>query len=740
MFTVESKSQLAKLLASENLIVEHKNIPTAYFNLKTRTLSCPIWKDMSGDLYDLLMGHEVGHALFTPEQGWHDAVCSEGKNFKAFLNVIEDARIEKKIKRKYPGIKRNFVNAYTDLLDRDFFGIKKRNIETLPFIDKVNLYTKTDGTVSFEFDSEQKSMLNRVLACETWQDVVDCAKEIFEYSKDEQQSLLEEYFNSPQSSNFDDSFDDELEDFEFESDEGPETESEMDETTSQSEESTETDDVEQSDDDTDSFGKNFESGSDYEDFEPVCETDDFYRDNEVKLLDDECKEYVYVSLPKPILKNMITPYKIVHSHLSDFFEQRMSQENVNQTYRDFRNKNDKYISLMVKEFEMRKSAKAYLKSKVAETGDIDINKIYKYQVEDNIFRKVTVQPKGKSHGLILLLDCSGSMQQNMGASIEQILVLALFCKKVNIPFVVYGFSDVSSVRVMDFPDRMLERTFSSEENSLILEDTFLREYLNSTMNTNEFNKCVRNMTMLAKQYKSPGRRIPYSEALGSTPLIQAMISLQKITKLFKKTNNLDIVNTVVVHDGDADWINQYRNGIGKYTSLNTERQNVYINDKENKFQVKLEKDPHPIYNYDYAMKNAIFQWYKKTTGSKIYGFFIVGTGQSAKKNIFTNYRTEKNENLFTQPSNRYYSRPEVDHVASNEIYEFFKKNKFLESNNKGYDSFYFIPGGKDLEIENEELQVTGNVTKSKLKTAFAKLGKKKQTNRILVNKFISGIA
>jgi hypothetical protein len=29
---------------------------------------------MSGELYDLLMGHEVGHALYTPVEGWHDAV------------------------------------------------------------------------------------------------------------------------------------------------------------------------------------------------------------------------------------------------------------------------------------------------------------------------------------------------------------------------------------------------------------------------------------------------------------------------------------------------------------------------------------------------------------------------------------------------------------------------------------------------------------------------------------------
>ena len=72
-----SKSILAKLLAAENITVSHQNIKTAMFNLKTRTLVCPVWKDMDGDLYDLLMGHEVGHALNTPEAGWHSAIHDE---------------------------------------------------------------------------------------------------------------------------------------------------------------------------------------------------------------------------------------------------------------------------------------------------------------------------------------------------------------------------------------------------------------------------------------------------------------------------------------------------------------------------------------------------------------------------------------------------------------------------------------------------------------------------------------
>jgi hypothetical protein len=114
-YSVESKSQLAKLLASENLTVEHKKVQTASFNLRDRILTCPIWKDMTGEMYDLMLGHEVGHALETPEEGWHDAVTTGksqySKNFKQFLNVIEDARIEKKIKRKFPGIKPSFIKA-----------------------------------------------------------------------------------------------------------------------------------------------------------------------------------------------------------------------------------------------------------------------------------------------------------------------------------------------------------------------------------------------------------------------------------------------------------------------------------------------------------------------------------------------------------------------------------------------------------------------------------------------------
>ena len=141
--TIDYRAQLARLLAAENITIEHDaGASTAAFDIKNRVLILPTWKDISKEVYDLLVLHEVGHALYTPLDGWHNAVTSEGPEFKSYLNVLEDARIEKKIKRKYPGGRRSFVQGYADLLNRDFFGLKDRDINSFGFIDRINMHFK----------------------------------------------------------------------------------------------------------------------------------------------------------------------------------------------------------------------------------------------------------------------------------------------------------------------------------------------------------------------------------------------------------------------------------------------------------------------------------------------------------------------------------------------------------------------------------------------------------------------
>jgi hypothetical protein len=762
-FTVESKSQLAKLLATENLTIEHQKIQTAKFDPKNRVLYCPIWKDMSGALYDLLMGHEVGHALYTPAEGWHDAVSNRGHNFKGFLNVVEDARIEKKIKRKYPGIRQSFIKGYQSLLDRDFFGIKFRDVNKLSFIDRLNIYTKSGGTMPIDFTDEEQDLVNQVELCESWEDVLRVTQTVFNYSKDEQFETQKQMFMPSEDGEY------ELGDEEMESDDmdsnGEPEDADSDE--EMESDDTDSDDGSESDEQEDDSSENQKSsnsddgdneeGFDYDardDFEPTCETDDSFRNKETELLNENCKPFVYAKIPKVNLDNLITPAKIVHRSLTEYYvnERPLGLDSLNEDVKKFKTKNDRYISLLAKEFEMKKAARSYSKAKVATTGDIDISKIYKYKVDDNIFRKMTRLPKGKSHGLVLLLDCSGSMRYNMGGSIEQILVLTMFCRKVNIPFVVYGFSDADNSRRFDFLDQPIKPGFVQEENALRLQQVFLREYMNSKMSSAEFNTCIRNMVALRNSYERH-TRTPMSESMGNTPLIQAMIALEPITKEFRKINNLDLVNLVIVHDGDADTSDYVCEKFDskdeqddKFYSkrFSAKSENVYLRDRNNsKLQIKVDSyinDSH--YNIDESLRVAIFKWFSQVTGAKIFGFFITESGRNVAKSIANKYYDEKGR-IVKQICNDDYKFPHWQYYRSEFVSSMCKKlknDKFIQSYNPGYEAFFIMPGGSDLSIGDEEMEITGNVTSNKLKTAFLKMNKKRQVNRIMVSRFIDGIA
>ena len=178
------KSNLAKLMATENITVIHKKIPTAYFDVKNRILACPTFKeDMSNELYDLFMGHEVGHALYTPYEGLHSTL-KQNRTLKGYLNVIEDVRIEKGIRNKYAGLRKSFFKAYDELMQRDFFGLKGRDLQTLALIDKINLITKCGSRVSITLNEEETEWLKKAESCKTWEDVVEVSEALYNWSKE----------------------------------------------------------------------------------------------------------------------------------------------------------------------------------------------------------------------------------------------------------------------------------------------------------------------------------------------------------------------------------------------------------------------------------------------------------------------------------------------------------------------------------------------------------------------------
>lgn len=711
MENVKSKSILAKLLATENITVEHRKVPTAYFMPKERIMVLPTWKDMSGNLYDLLLGHEVGHALNTPAQGWHNAVTDESKKgFKSYLNVVEDARIERAIQEKFPGLKPSFRRGYQELMDNDFFGVKENNyvIEMLPLIDRINLHFKIGSYLNLQFDDKEQVFVDKVYNVKTWEDVVRVATELYEYGKEE--AKLKTH--------------DSIEYEGFLSD----------------------DDLDQSDIDSDDVNL-----SDME-LDPESLTDSAFRQKESSLLDNTVAPYVYVNLPEARLDKIIVPYKRMALFHNAFRNGSSSQDTdamvssaKEALYKQFYAENKRYISYLIKEFELKRNADQLARASIAKTGQLDIKKVHSYKFKDDLFKKISVVPHGKSHGLVMFIDYSGSMSGNMHSTIEQTILLAIFCRKVNIPFRVYAFTDLRSdaksfAEEHGFdPDDSLsakkffgERKFGREDRDIELESASfrLREYLSNEMSSVEFKEAVKFWLLAGVLHGRKGwcsisnnpkyanivpqeLLNPPSEELNGTPLNEAVAAAIPLVREFRKAYRLDIVNTVFLTDGDSnDNYRMWQGGVAQtFAGRWATNYNLVIRDKKTMIEGKAP----PNTEITVAFLNLL----KNSTGVNVIGFHI---SDLSRRTIL--HRCDKGGA----------SIGDVDEQIKEA-----RKKKFFMLNNIGYDDYYMIPGGDDLEVKEDVMDPTAK-TKNELKRAFLKMQKSKSVNRILLSRFIDKIA
>ncbi len=313
MINQEVKGTLAKLLATENLTVEHRKVSTACFDVEKRLLILPIWKTASNNVYDLLVGHEVGHALYTPNEDFGDAP-------KAFVNVLEDARIERMMKVTYPGLKKSFFVGYNELWDDDFFGIKGEKLDTLSLIDRINLYFK--GNPNIPFTDEEKVWVERTSKTVTFEDVVQLAIELYEYAckkQEEKEYEAESVETNPDGESFaddyeqvtpEDSGDDEKE-WPTESD--PEKDHRADRN------------ADDADLETPSYVAGSQIGGEVDETE--CITDTALQDSLQNLIDENAKEWVYLTLPKVDVDQCIVPVDKIQADLNyHFYEGELADD------------------------------------------------------------------------------------------------------------------------------------------------------------------------------------------------------------------------------------------------------------------------------------------------------------------------------------------------------------------------------------------------------------------------------
>ena len=106
------------------------------------------------------------------------------------------------------------------------------------------------------------------------------------------------------------------------------------------------------------------------------------------------------------------------------------------------------------------------------------SKLHTYKYNEDLFKKVSVIPDGKNHGLIFVLDWSGSMSRVMLDTIKQLYNLIWFCKKVNIPFDVYAFTNEwkklcrSTMKLRKLSNQQIGLVYEKKENVLALHEQF----------------------------------------------------------------------------------------------------------------------------------------------------------------------------------------------------------------------------------------------------------------------------
>ena len=723
----KNTSQLAKLLATENIEVQENAVQTASFDVKDRILTIPIFKEeqRSKHVYDMLVGHEVSHALHTPSDGWMN-MKDRTQEFRSFVNVIEDARIDKLIQKKYPGLTKDYLLGFKKMYKDNFFGTKDRDLQKdYTLIDKINMYFKSSKTLDFDFNNKEKHFVKLVDDCKTFADVQKLAEDILGYCKEElkkQPQLKKTYTpkkvegddkqkggnedsqsdnSSDSDSNDKKSADDKLQEY-------------LDKQVSDTEKTTE----DKKEEDTKGASANGADG----DIQIVSVTNEAFDDAIKKQVDDNATSRSYATVPGVRLNKLIIPYK---EYIRDFAredaklssDEKSDLTKCKEKTKKFMDESSSVVNYLVKEFEMKKNAQLHARSTISKTGIIDPLKLHSYKYAEDIFKKMSSIPNQKNHGMMFLLDWSGSMQRNLMPTTEQLLNLVMFCRKINIPFSVYKFLNNGSSG-FSYAERQANKLKSHPDSPFITDrktlqpdqTTRLVQLFTHKQSKSDFKRCAENLHRSAmyfgdygynrRSYDPDYHSVPSVSSkyyLSSTPLNEAFIAMDPMIAKFRKDYRTDKVALVTLTDGSANSI----------SSIDGGQLMIKLNNRYKKC------------DYSWAGKGKdltyhLLQNLKKKYDLQTIGFFLV---------------KKYNDLRYT------FNVPYAKEALARKM---FTRDKFIADYGTGYDVYYYVKS--DVRVANKVYDDTATVKKSQLKRMFMSGMKKRLESRVLLQNFIKRVA
>jgi hypothetical protein len=741
------KSQVAKLLATENITIEHKrDARTASFDTDKRVLVLPVWEKASDDVYDMLVAHEVAHALHTPKSEIYLPICTEvdpeqPMRFFSYLNVIEDIRIDRKIKESFPGLRRSYNNAGREMHDMDFFDLKGEDIATLPFGDRLNVYAKSGmyGHIDVPFTEDEMELVTAAFSTETFEDAVEVAKRIYTGDKSDQKEPVPSEYHPLGT---------------MKGVEGGENQasgggaSNDDSSEGDSDSSSNESDTDDGVNPNNSLSNSEDSNSQNENPKqmvpsaPSLKTDKNIGKAISGLLGESKygNEYNYFNYPTMDLGKIIISYSDVYEDLSHL--RTMKNFSGNKILSIMQEDNKNVILNLVKQFEQKMAADTLRRTSYAKTGELNMRKIANYKFSDDLFLRNKFVKNGKSHGMVFIMDWSGSMSEYLMETVEQLIVLCMFCRRINIPFEVYAFTNnTQPIRHMcrqgasKYHEPVTiplakEYTIKTEtdtygqlrksvdfHNNLCVTDIGLINFLSSKMTNDQFKNGAEILCQLARnaQWAPPAKynktdvvstdRSWFYE-LSGTPLNEAIFTAIPIVNAFRANTGCDIVNTVFLTDGEASSvICGHRRG-NNIVNLPNREQFVLMS------PALAQENKHWYISQIETVQ--LIRLFRKMTGSNAIGIRIANSrtgntlisAMSAPADVENRTKCWKNERFFSTGTSQ------------------------------GYDEHFVIAADVSTTTNDDIFDgLARNASMTSITNAFIRGNRKKVTSRTLLNRF-----
>jgi hypothetical protein len=372
---------------------------------------------------------------------------------------------------------------------------------------------------------------------------------------------------------------------------------------------------------------------------------------------------------------------------------------------------------------MKKSAQLHKRAMVSKIGSLDMKKVYAYKLQDDLFKRITSLPQGKNHGMILLVDWSGSMNDVLKDTMKQVINLAMFCNRVQIPYRVFAFTtDYEEKLAKSQEEREAYHAWRSarrEENDLIdCADRFhLLELFSNKMTTSEFNSMARRI-LDSRFFWNDGYNT------GGTPLNEALVYCYATLGKFIKNNNIEKTTFITLTDGEGGTLGTYAGG--RFDETRTEIVNsVYKRIKIKHFiKDEVTQKTYEIGRLSGNQTEMILRMIKDRYNISMVGFHICQNRGRDLRSVAHSNLPDYNGDIYA-----------LIETWKKE----FRTNGFASVKNTGRDELFLIPQSS-TKIQEGEMDVKADANAKAIAKNFGKFLNVKKTSRVLLNRFVGLVA